>query len=52
MVMKFSIDRTLDNSGLEAGVSVAERIHGCHRNIYDEVFTTAECIDVVRNLQP
>ena len=50
--MKFSIDRTVDNSGLEAGVSVAERYHGCHRNICDEVFTTAECVDVVRNLQP
>jgi hypothetical protein len=52
VVMKFSIDRTLDNSSLEAGVSVAERYHGCHRNICDEVFTAAECVDVVRNLQP
>jgi hypothetical protein len=41
MVMNFSIDRTVDNSGLEAGVGIAKRYRGRHRNICDEVFTIA-----------
>jgi hypothetical protein len=30
MVMKLSVDRTVDCSGLEAGVGVAKRYCGCH----------------------
>ena len=30
MVMKFSINRTVDYSGLEAGVGVTKRYRGCH----------------------
>jgi hypothetical protein len=52
MVMKFSINRTVDCSGLEAGVGGAERYRGCHRNICDEVLIIAKCVDVVRHLQP
>jgi hypothetical protein len=37
MVMNFSIDLTVDNPGLEAGVGVAKRYRGCHRNICNEV---------------
>jgi hypothetical protein len=32
MVMKLSVDRTVDCSGLEAGVGVAKGYRGCHRN--------------------
>ncbi len=31
MVMDLSINLTVDYSGLEAGVGVAKRYHGCHR---------------------
>jgi hypothetical protein len=31
MVMELSINLTVDCSGLEAGISVAERYHICHR---------------------
>ena len=50
--MKLSIDRSDDNSGLEPGVVITKRYRGCHRNICDDVLTTAECVDVVRHLQP
>ena len=51
MVMKFSIDRTIDYSGLEARVGGAKRYRGCHRSrvICDEVLTAAECVNVVRH---
>ena len=32
MVMKFSINWTVDCSGLEAGVGVTKRYRGCHRS--------------------
>jgi hypothetical protein len=32
MLMKFSINRTVDCSGLEAGVGVTKRYRGCHRS--------------------
>jgi hypothetical protein len=32
MLMNRSIDRTVNNSGLEARVGVAKRYRGCHRN--------------------
>jgi hypothetical protein len=32
MVMELSINRTVDYSGLEARVGVAERYRGCHRS--------------------
>jgi hypothetical protein len=32
MVMKLSIGRTVDYSGLEAGIGVAKGYRGCHRD--------------------
>jgi hypothetical protein len=52
MVMKLSVDRTVDCSGLEAGVGVTKRYRGCHRNrviLRRSVLTAAECVDVVRH---
>ena len=53
--MEFSIDRTVDCSGLKAGVGVAKR-RGCHRRglFDDELSIAPECVDVVvvRNSQP
>jgi hypothetical protein len=48
MVMEFSINRAVDDSGLESGVGVT-KYRGCHRTIRDEVLTTAECVDVVHH---
>jgi hypothetical protein len=49
MVMELS--RTVNYSGLEARVGVAERYRGCHRSrvVCDEVLTAAECVNVVRH---
>ena len=49
VVMELSINRTVDCSGLEAGVGVAKRYRGCHRSraVCDEVLPAAECLDVV-----
>jgi hypothetical protein len=54
IVMKFSIDRTVDYSGLEAGVGGAKRYRGCHRSraVCDEVLPTAERVNIVRDPQP
>jgi hypothetical protein len=53
MVMKLSVDRTVDCSGLEAGVGVAKRYRGCHRSrviLRRSVLTAAECVNIVRHL--
>jgi hypothetical protein len=52
--MELSINRTVNYSGLEAGVGGAKRYRGCHRGrvVCDEVLTAAECVDVVRDPQP
>ena len=47
--MKLSIDRTVDCSGLESGLRVAQRYRRCHRSFCDEVLTAAECFEVVRH---
>jgi hypothetical protein len=46
-----NIGRTVDNSGLKAGVAVAKRYYGCHhsRVVCDEVLAAAECVNVVRH---
>jgi hypothetical protein len=46
--MELSINRTINYSGLEAGVSVAKRYCGyyCSR-FYNEVLTAAKYIDIV-----
>jgi len=46
-----NIGRTIDYSGLEAGVSGAKRYRRCHRSraVDDEGLTPAACIDVSRH---
>jgi hypothetical protein len=50
IVIELSINRTVNYSGLEAGVNRAKRYSECYRSrvVCDEVLILAKCVNIVR----